>query len=154
MHLHVIGLELKIPSTSNSSVLRDLSCRLSPWVLSNELSIFRAEWIWRSQTSPMLLAMRGFRLQVIHSPPSSIRKLLILVWFISLNAFYSSMFASTKLVPLSVQIILTLTLQLMNILNASMKLSVLMLFVVSTCTALVDIYVTLHHSIFFVYDHL
>ena len=49
----------------------------------------------------------------------------------------------TKLVQLLVWIILTFHLRLMSLLNASIKLSVLMLFVVLICTTLLDIYLNI-----------
>ena len=70
-----------------------------------------------------------------------------------MNAFLSLMFAPTKLAPLSVRIILTFPLQLMSLLNASMKLSVLMLFVVSICTALLDIHVKIAALFATIFNH-
>ena len=97
MDSHVTYLEFKILSTSANNALKDSSFRISPWVLSNELSVFRAEQIWRSQTPTMLIAIGIFSLEVIHFPPISIKKLLVLVWFISLNAFLSSILAPNKI---------------------------------------------------------
>ena len=148
----VIGPELIIPSTSTNNVQRDSLLWLSPWFLSIAERILLADWICRSHTPPMLLAMGRLCFQLIHTPPNSIMKSLILFSSILPNAFLSSILAPTKLVLLSLQTILTFPLLLINCLNASMKLSVVKLFVVSMCTTLLDKHVNIVPYFFWVFQ--
>ena len=74
-----------------------------------EIKIALALRIWHSQTPLMLLNSDGFLFYIIHSPPFSFKKLLILIWYISWNAQVSSVDAPTRFEPLSDLIILTIT---------------------------------------------
>ena len=78
MDWQVINRELIIPSASTNNVRRDWSLILSPWFLSNVERILLADWTCGFYTLPLFLAIRGLRFQLIHSPPNSIKKLLIL----------------------------------------------------------------------------
>ena len=73
----------------------------------------------------MLLDSGGFLFQIIHSPPFSFKKLLILIWSISWNTRDSSADAPTRFEPLSDLIILTLPLRPTNLLKLMMNESVL-----------------------------
>ena len=110
-----------------------------------------ADRICCSFTPPMVLAKGGLRFQLIHSPPNSLKKSLILFSSISPNAFFSSIFAPTKLIPLLLRIILTFSILLINQLRplrlkrlkAWMKLSAVKLLVGLMYTALMDKYVNI-----------
>ena len=78
MDWQVINRELIIPSASTNNVRRYWSLILSPWFLSNVERILLADWTCGFYTLPLFLAIRGLRFQLIHSPPNSIKKLLIL----------------------------------------------------------------------------
>ena len=151
MDSQVIGQELIIPSISTNNVRRDSLLRLSPWFLSIAERMLLADRIYRSHTPPMLLAMGGLRFQLIHSPPNSIKKSLILFSSISPNAFFSSMLAPTKLVPLSLRIMLTFPRLLIKHLSAWMKLPVVKLLVTSMCTALLDKHVNMTPYLFWIF---
>ena len=108
--LQVIGLELIIASTSASSILNKQSLRLLPCCFSRAARMLLADIICRCHTPLILLAVGRLFLQINHSPPSSIRKSLIFVVSISLNA-------TTKLLLLLPQIILIFSLLLMSLLS-------------------------------------
>ena len=69
-------------------------------------------------------------LQCIHSPRISTNKLLILCLFVLPNNFFNLVSASLKLLVLLFWVILTLLLLLINCLSAWVKLSVVMLSIV------------------------
>ena len=75
--LVVKGREFLIASTSTSSVCKDSSLRLAPWVFKRDSKIFLADLICLSHTLPMLLAAGEFLFYVIHSPPLSYLNWLI-----------------------------------------------------------------------------
>ena len=64
----VSGRELTIASTSVNNVYKNSSVKLSPCVFNNELRIFWAVLISRSQTPPVLLASEGICFHQISSP--------------------------------------------------------------------------------------
>ena len=97
----VIGQEFRIPSTSVISVRRDSLSRLFPCVFNIDARIARAERICLSQTPPMWLANGGFLCHFIQSPPMPSMNDWILLSFISEYAFFSSLLATMKLLPLS-----------------------------------------------------
>ena len=111
-----------------------------------------SEHSWKDTSCrPMLLAMRGLHFQLIHSPPNSIKKSLILFSSILPNAFFSSMLAPTKLVPLSLRIILTFPLLLIKRLSAWMKLSVVKFLISLMCTALLDKHVNMTSYLYWIF---
>ena len=97
--LVVKGREFLIASTSTSSVCKDSSLRLAPWVFKRDSKIFLADLICLSHTLPMLLAAGEFLFYVIHSPPLSYLNWLIFWWFISVKALASSAESPTNFVP-------------------------------------------------------
>ena len=151
MDSQVIGWELVIPSTSPNNVQRDSSLKLSPWFLSIAERKLLADRICHSHTPPMLLAMGGLHFQLIHSPPNSIKKSLILFSSISPSAFFSSMLAPTKLAPLSLRIILTFPLLLIKRLSAWMKPSVVKFLVTLMCTDLLDKHVNMASYLYWIF---
>ena len=90
MDSQVIGQELIIPSISTNNVRRDSLLRLSPWFLSIAERMLLADRIYHSHIPPMLLAMGGLHFQLIHSPPNSIKKSLILFSSILPNTIVTS----------------------------------------------------------------
>ena len=77
-----------------------------------------ADPICRFHSPPILLAVGGLCSPIDHSPPISIKKSLTFFFSISLNAFFSS-----KLLLLSLRIILIFPFLLMSLLSARIKLS-------------------------------
>ena len=97
----VRGREFRIPSTSVISVRRASLSRLFPWVFNIDARIGYAERICVSQTPPMWLANGGFLCHFIQSLPMPSMNYWILSSFISEYAFFSSLSAPMKLLPMS-----------------------------------------------------
>ena len=101
----VSGLEFITACTSAIKVERASSLRLLPCVFSREDKMFLAECICRSHTPPMWLAVVVFLIETNQSVPLSYRKLLILVWSISLKACIIHSLPPMKLLPLLLLIV-------------------------------------------------
>ena len=95
----VKGRLLTIASASHIKVLRDSSSSCCPLSCNSDARTLRTVLICRSQTPPMWLAAGAFNLKVNQSHCSSSSFSLILSWFISANAWVSSVRAPTKFVP-------------------------------------------------------
>ena len=114
----LIGLKYTIPSTSTSTVWNDSSFPLSLCYFSRAARMLLADLICCSHTPPILIAVGGLYLQINHSPPRSIKRSLIFFLSISLNSLFISVLVSTKLLPLSIRIILRFHFLLMCFLSA------------------------------------
>ena len=106
---------------------------------SREDKMFLAERICCSDTSPMWLAVGVFLIQTNQSVPLSCKKLLILVWSISLKALHNQFSAPMKLLPLSLLIVRIFPLITLH--SAMMNESISIEATTSICTALLDKYV-------------
>ena len=120
----VIGRELTIPSFSIRNVCSASSFKLYPCVFRRAFRMLLAVLICRFHTPRMRLAVGGFLIDVNQSVPCLCRYCDIWLWSISWKAFWSSLTAPTKLVPLSDLISWMLPCLPINLLNESIKESV------------------------------
>ena len=95
----VMELVLTIATASTRS---DSSFRFVPCIFSKANRIERADFIWRSHTHSILLAVGEFLSHRIHWLSYSSMNSLIFLWFTSEYALFSSELAPTKFLPLLV----------------------------------------------------
>ena len=110
--IHIIvsttnGLELTIPFTSTNNVLSDSSSKLTLCVF-HERWEYVSDWICLSHTLPIWPANAGFLFQWIQSALFCNMNTPSIFWLTSFQHLASSLFAPTKLLPLSHRIVLIL----------------------------------------------
>ena len=120
----VISHELTIASTYISNVCSASSFKLLLYIFRSAFRMLLAVLICHSHTPPMWLAKGGFLIHVIQLALCLCRYFYIWLWPISWKAFWSSLIAPTKLVPLSDLIKPMFPCLPLNLLNESIKESV------------------------------
>ena len=122
---------MTIPSTSTNNVLSDSSSKLTPCVFMRDESMFLAGWICLSHTPPMWLANGGFFFHWIQSALFCNMNSPTFFWLTSFQHLASSLFAPTKLLPLSHRVVLILPRLSINLLSANIKDSVSICLIIS-----------------------